>query len=220
MHVVGGLEGVHQGDLLLADHLQPLVGDDDQAVHVHQQVGDALFGQAHLSLALKGKGLGDDAHRQDPQVMGHLCHHRGRTGAGAAAHAGRDKDHLRPFEHIGDLVLALLCRALAHFRVGAGAAALGQLGAQLHLDGGMVFVQGLLVGVHRDELHSLQPVGHHPVDGVAAAAAHAHHLDGRYVFVHFFVKHQSHSLVPPSGNMVTGQPPGTGPPSRAAQIIL
>src|SRR5699024_3138609 len=25
-HVVGGLEGVHQGDLFLADHLQPLVG--------------------------------------------------------------------------------------------------------------------------------------------------------------------------------------------------
>src|SRR5699024_7574574 len=121
----------------------------------------------------------------------------------------------------GDLVLALLGGALAHLGVGAGAAALGQLGAQLHLDRRMVFGHGLLVGVERDELHPLHPVGHHPVDGVAAAAAHAYHLNGRNVFVHLFIKHQSHSFVPPSGNMVTARPPGTGPcRPGGAQIIL
>src|SRR5699024_5009220 len=91
----------------------------------------------------------------------------------------------------------------------------------LHLDRRMVLGQGLLVGVEGDELHPLHPVGHHPVDGVAAAAAHAYHFDGSNVFVHLFIKHQSHNFVPPSGNMVTARPPGTGPCRPVdAQIIL
>ena len=60
-HVVCSLEGVHQGDLFLTDHLQTLIGDDDQAVHMHEQVCNALLCQTHLALALKGEGLGDDA---------------------------------------------------------------------------------------------------------------------------------------------------------------
>ena len=165
---------------------------------MHQQVGDALFGQAHLPLALKGEGLGDDAHRQDAQVVGHLGHHG--------------------VQDVGDLILALLGGALAHLGVCAGAAALGQLGAQLHLDGGVVLGQGLLVGVEGDELHPLHPVGHHPVDGVAAAAAHAHHFDGRNVFVHLFIKHQSHSFVPPSGKYghCTAAGQGSRPPRSRA----
>ena len=194
-HVVGSLEGVHQGDLLLADHLQALVGDNDQAVHVHQQVCDALLGQAHLALALKGEGLGDDADGQDAQVVGHLGHHRSRTGAGAAAHTGGDEDHLRTLEGICDLVLAFFRGALADLGVCTCTAALGQLGAQLHLGGSMVLGQSLLVGVHCDEFDALQAVTHHAVDGVAAAAAHADHLDRRNVFVHFFVEHQCHNFV-------------------------
>ena len=196
-HVVGGLEGIHQGDLLLADHLQALIGDDDQAVHVHQQVCDALLGQAHLPLALKREGLGDDADGQDAQVMGDLRHNGSRTGAGAAAHTGGDEDHLRALEGICDLVLALLGRTLADLRVCTCAAALGELGAQLHLGGSMVLGQRLLVGVHCDEFDALQAVAHHAVDCVAAAAAYADDLDRRNVFVHFFVEHECHNFCPP-----------------------
>ena len=151
--------------------------------------------------------------------MGHLSHHRGRTCAGAAAHAGRNKNHLRSLEHIGDFILALLGGTLAHLGVCARAAALGQFRAQLYLDRRVVLGQGLLIGIQGDELDPLQPIGHHPVHRVAAAAAHAYHLDRGNVFVQFFVKHQSHSLVPPSGNMVT-VPPNPGPVSGCTDNTL
>ena len=194
-HVVGSLEGVHQGDLLLADHLQALIRDHDQAVHMHQQVGNALLSQAHLALALKREGLGDDAHGQDAQVVCHLSHHRSRTGAGAAAHTGGDEHHLGALERVCDLVLAFFSGTLADLRVGTCAAALGELGAQLDLDGGMVLGQRLLVRVHRNELHALQTIADHAVHGVAAAAANTDHLDRRNIFVHFFIEHQCHNFV-------------------------
>ena len=194
-HVVGSLKGIHQGDFFLTDHLQALVGDDDQAVNVHQQIGNALLGQTHLALALKGERLGNDANGQNAQIMCHLGHNGCCTGAGAAAHTGGDKDHLGALEGIGDLVLAFLSGALADLRVCTRTATLGQLGTQLHLDRGMVLGQCLLVGIHGDELHALQAVAHHAVHGVAAAAAYTDHFDRRNVFVQFFVEHQCHNFV-------------------------
>ena len=194
-HVVSGLEGVHQGDLLLADELQALVGNDDQGVDVHHQGGDALLGLRHLALALKGEGLRDDADGQDTQVMGRLGHDRGSARAGAAAHAGGDKDHLRTLQRVGDLVLALLGGALADLWVSTGTAALGQLGTKLDLLGGLGVEQSLLVGVHRDELDPGQTGLHHAVDGVAAAATYADNLDIGYI-LHFFVENECHECIP------------------------
>ena len=162
---------------------------------MHEQVCNALLCQTHLALALKGEGLGDDAHGQDAQIMGDLGHNGSRTGAGAAAHAGSDKDHLRALECICDLVLALLGSALADLRVCACAAALGQLGTQLHLGGSVVLGQSLLVRVHCDKFNALQAVADHAVDRVAAAAANTDHLDRRNVFVHFFIEHECHNFV-------------------------
>ena len=201
-NVIGSLESVHQGDLLLADHLQALVRDDDETVNMHQQVCDALFGQTHLALALKSKGLGDDADRQDAEVMCDLCDNGSCAGAGAAAHTCGDKDHLRALERVCDLILALLSGTLADLRVCACAAALGQFGAQLHFGRCVVFGQSLLVGVHCDKLHTLQTIADHAVDGVATAAAYADYLDRRNVFVHFFVEHQCHNFCPPSDDIV------------------
>ena len=81
--------------------------------------------------ALKGEGLGDDAHGQDAQIVCHLSHNRSRTRAGAAAHTGGDKDHLGALQGICDLVLAFLGSTLADLGISARAAALGKLGAQL-----------------------------------------------------------------------------------------
>ena len=190
-HVVRRGKGVGQGDLLLADELQPLVGDHNQAVHMHQQIVDALLGHVHLALALKREGLGHNAHGENAQIVGHLGHHRGSAGAGAAAHTGGDKHHLRPLQGAGDLVLALFGGTLAHLGVGACAAALGQLCAQLYLLGGLAGQQRLLVGVHGHKLHALHAVQQHAVHGVAAAAAHADYLDVGYIR-HLRIKHKSH----------------------------
>ena len=64
-HVVGDLKGVGEGDLLVGGKLQPLVGDDDQAVHLVAQLLDALLGLLHAAAALKAEGLGDHAHGED-----------------------------------------------------------------------------------------------------------------------------------------------------------
>ena len=194
-HIVGGLEGVHQGDLLLTDELQALVRDDDQRVDMHHQGGNALLGLRHLALALKGEGLCDDADGQDAQIMGSLGHDRGSARAGAAAHTGGDKDHLRTLQGVGNLVLALLGGALADLRVGTGTAALGQLGTKLDLLGGLGVQQGLLVGVHCNELDPGQTGLDHAVDSVAAAATYADDLDIGYI-LHFFVENECHECIP------------------------
>ena len=139
---------------------------------------DAGRGLIHAALALKGEGLGNDANGQDAQIVCHLGHNGCCTGAGAAAHTGGDKDHLGALQGICDLVLAFLGSTLADLGISARAAALGELGAQLHLGGSMVLGQRLLVGVHCDEFDALQAVAHHAVDGVAAAAAHAYDAGG------------------------------------------
>ena len=194
-HIVGSLKSVDHGDLFLADQLQALIGDHDQAVHVLQQVGNALLSQALLAAALKGKGLGHDANGQNAQLVCHLGHHRGSARAGAAAHTGGDEHHLRTAQGIGDIVLAFLGGALADLRVSACAAALGELCAQLHLHGGAAVVQCLLVRVHGHKLYALQPCCHHAVHSVAAAAANTYHLDVGYI-LHFLIQNKSHETVP------------------------
>ncbi len=142
------------------------------------QVFDALFGVAHPDPPLKFKGLGHYAHRQDAHILGNLGHNRGRPGAGAAAHAGSDKYHLRPLQRRLNGVSGFLGGPLALFRVSARAPALGGTVAKLYLLGGAGAVQGLLVRIEGDKLHRLHAHLHHAVDRVAAAAAYAHHLNG------------------------------------------
>ena len=96
---------------------------------------------------------------------------------------------------VGNLVLALLGSTLADFRVSAGAAALGQLGTQLNLLGGLGVEQGLLVGVHRNELDPGQTGLDHAVDSVTAAATYADDLDIGYI-LHFFVENECHECIP------------------------
>jgi hypothetical protein len=62
--------------------------------------------------AFEVERLGDHAHGQDAHFLGHLRHDRRSTGAGAAAHAGGDEDHVRAAQGVGDL-LARLLRAVA-----------------------------------------------------------------------------------------------------------
>ena len=56
-HVVGDLESIGKGDLLIGGVLQPLVGDDDQRVHLILQLGNAALRLLHPAAALKAKGL-------------------------------------------------------------------------------------------------------------------------------------------------------------------
>ena len=70
-----------------------------------------------------------------------------------------------------------------------------QLGAKLDLLGGLGVQQGLLVGVHCNELDPGQTGLDHAVDSVAAAATYADDLDIGYI-LHFFVENECHECIP------------------------
>ena len=72
---------------------------------------------------------------------------------------------------------ALVGSLAADLGIGACAQALGQLFADLDLVVTLVHGQGLLIRVHGDEFHALEPVLDHAVHRVAAGAAHADDLD-------------------------------------------
>jgi hypothetical protein len=75
-------------------------------------------------------------------------------------------------DHLGDPLRVLEGRVAADVRVRARAHAAGRRDPELELHGRPVDLQDLEVRVRRDELDSLDPRLDHPVDGVAAAAAH------------------------------------------------
>ena len=103
------------------------------------------------------------------------------AGAGAAALAGGDEDHVGALQRLLDLVAALGRRAGADLGVAAGAEAAGQLLADRKLDVGVAGLQRLRVGVDRDELDAADAGVDHAADRVGAAAAGADDLDHREV---------------------------------------
>ncbi len=68
---------------------------------MHHQGGNALLGQAILRLPSKAKGLVTMPTVRIPRSWADVGHDRGSAGAGAAAHTGGDKDHLRTLQGVG-----------------------------------------------------------------------------------------------------------------------
>ena len=102
-----------------------------------------------------------------PEALGDLGDDGRGAGAGAAALAGGDEDHVGALEHLFDLVAVLLGGLAADLGVAAGAEAPGELATDVELDVGVAHQQRLGVGVDGDELDALQPGVDHAVDGVA-----------------------------------------------------
>ena len=57
-NIVGNAKSIGKGDLLLCDVFQPVVGDDDEGIHLLRQGGNAGLGLAHPVGALELEGLG------------------------------------------------------------------------------------------------------------------------------------------------------------------
>ena len=180
-HLVGLLEGVDHADAAVADRQQPVVRDDDQGVDLGAQLLDAGLGLGQPATALEGERPGHDADGQRAEAAGDARHDGCTTGAGAAALAGRDEDHVGALEHLFDLLGVVLGGLAADLGVGAGAQAAGELATDVELDVGVAHQQRLRVGVDGDELDALETDLDHPVDGVDATAADADDLDDREV---------------------------------------
>ena len=161
--------------------MQPVVRDDDEGVDLLLEALDALLGLHRAATTLEGERAGDDADGEGAEALGHLGDDRRAAGAGAAALAGGDEDHVGALEHLLDLLAVLLGGLATDLGVAAGAEAAGELAADVELHVGVAHQQRLRVGVDGDELDALQAGVDHAVDGVDAAAADADDLDDRQV---------------------------------------
>ena len=96
---------------------------------------------------------------------------------------------------LGDALAILDGRLPADCRIGAGAEPLGEVCAQLQNGARTGLLEGLRVGIGDNELHAFEFGADHVLDGIAAAAADADHLDhGLFaVAIHQF-KHGGVSL--------------------------
>ena len=84
------------------------------------------LGLVRATAALEGEGTRDDADGQRAELAGDPRDDGRPAGAGAAALAGGDEDHVGPLEDLLDLLLVVLRGAAADLGVGAGAEAAGQ----------------------------------------------------------------------------------------------
>ena len=163
--------------LLVDDLAQPVVRDGDEGVDLLLEQLGVLLGHELAAHALEAERLRDHADRQRAEVLGDLGDDRRGAGAGAAAHAGGDEDHVGVLERLVDLLRVLLGGALTDARVGAGAEAARHLVADADLVRRVALEERLRIGVHADELDAHHLGADHPVDGVAAAATDADDLD-------------------------------------------
>ena len=138
---------------------------------------DSLLGLLRAAAAFEHERLRDDADGERTHLARELRDDRRSTGAGAAALAGGDEDHVGALQRLLQLVAALLRGCLSDGRVGARAEAARRLRADVDLHVGVAHHQRLRVGVDRDELDAGQAGIDHAVDGVRAAAADADDLD-------------------------------------------
>ena len=129
--------------------------------------------------AFEGEGPGNNGDGERAEVLGDLRHYRRRPGAGAAAHARRDEHHIGALQRVFQLLARLFGRGAPALRVAADAEAACDAVADADAGFRLAAHQRLGVGVDADEVHARYARQHHAVDGVAAAAAHAHHLNRR-----------------------------------------
>ena len=125
--------------------------------------------------------------------MGQVRNDGSRTGAGAAAHTGGDKDHIGSLQNLGDGSAALLRGLLAHLGLGTGAHTAGELLADLDLILADGLIQVLLIGVHSDKIHAADTGVDHAVDNIITRAANADDFDLDNAILYSF----GHKILPP-----------------------
>ena len=100
---------------------QLIVGNGDDGIDHAGQLGQALFGLLAALGAFEAERLGDHGHGERAEFLGERSDHGRGSGAGAAAQAGGDEDHVRAFQQVDD-ALGIFERGLAaHRRIRAGA---------------------------------------------------------------------------------------------------
>ena len=166
----------------LVEHLeQAVVRDHDQRVARLAQRLHAVVGLLRAPRALELERRRHDADGERAELARDARDDRRGAGAGAAALAGGDEDHVGAAQRALDRVVAVLGRAAADLRVGARAEPLGELAADVDLRRRVAHLELLDVGVDRDEVDLRDAGVDHPVERVQAGAADADDADHREV---------------------------------------
>ncbi len=182
-HLVGAAERIHQRYGGVAHLQQPVIGNDDERVAALPQRRDARFGLIAPALALERERPRHHADRQRAELARDGRDDGRATRAGATAFACGHEHHVCAAQQLLDVVLGVFGGLATHLGVGACAESAGGVAPDVELDVGIAHQQRLRVGVDRDELHALEAVLDHPVDGIDAAATDADHLDDGEVVV-------------------------------------
>ena len=135
------------------------------------------FGDSHASETFEVEGFGYDADGEGAGFFGYLRDSGRGAGAGSAAHAAGDEDHVGFAYDFVEVFPALLGGLGAQFGHTSDALALGELVADADLDGDVASDERLRVGVDYHVVHAGDALSVHSGDGVGAAAADAHDFD-------------------------------------------
>ena len=138
-----------------------------------------------VPLAFEQKRLGDNRDGESAEFSGERSDHWSRAAARAAAEARGKENHVRAFEGFNDFFGILESRFAANLGIRARAQTFGELAAKLQFNGCLRELEGLQIGVRRDELDAFHLGADHAVHGVASAAADADHLDLRALVIFF-----------------------------------
>src|ERR1017187_2476032 len=133
--VVGHFEGVEEAGAAGNQREQAVVGDGDYGVDGTGQPAETLFAKAHAARAFESERLGDHGDGEGVELLGERGDDGRGAGAGAAAQSGGDEDHVGALQDLDDAVGVFKRGLASDLGVGAGAEALGHLGAQLQLVG-------------------------------------------------------------------------------------
>ena len=198
-HVVGMGKGLVLRHIVAQHVEQFFIEHDDQGVHIGFQFRQACVGIGCAAAAFKLERLGDHTDGQNTHFLGDTCNHGRGTGAGAAAHAGGDEQHVCASNGVADVVHRQFSGVTAFVRF----AACAQAGAaQLNGFVRSASAQGLGVGVGADELDALHAAVNHVTHGVAATTADADHLDERALVEFFNFHHFDAHGEPPVSSFV------------------
>ena len=181
-NVVRYLKRVCESYLLISRVFQAVVRDDKQRIDLAEQLLDTGVCLVHTALALELERRSDNADGKYTGLARDIRDNGSRTGAGAAAHTGGDEQHVRIFNGLCYVVLALLGGILADLRVGSCALTMGHLLAYLELLIRVGNGQRLLVRIDGNKLDTLCAGLYHSIYDVVAGTADTNYLNCNNIF--------------------------------------
>ena len=143
------------------------------------QTADAFARLTHAYRSFEFEGSRNDADGKHAEAASDARDDGSRTRTRAAAHTGRDKDHVGAFEQIGDRLFVFFCGFFSDFRIASGAESLCDFPPDSDPRLGFRSVQILHIGIQHDKIDVRDIRIDHTVYRIRSAAAAADDFNNR-----------------------------------------